>query len=74
MRALAAARRVLDVRVGRPAKTTGDDLDVATTLLANPDITVTEVAQHVGVSPVTLYRYLPAARTTNATQLKEEGT
>ncbi|MGO9771274.1 MAG: helix-turn-helix domain-containing protein [Roseiarcus sp.] len=48
---------------GRPAKLTDGDLDVATTLLANPDITVAEVADRVGVSPATLYRYLPAART-----------
>jgi DNA invertase Pin-like site-specific DNA recombinase len=48
---------------GRPAKLTDDDLDVATTLLANPDITVAEVAERVGVSPATIYRYLPAART-----------
>ena len=57
---LAAARRAGRTG-GRPAKLTDDDLDVATTLLANPDITV--VAQRVGVSPATLYRYLPAART-----------
>ncbi len=37
-----------------------------TTLLANPNITVAEVAERVGVSPATLYRYLPAARTANA--------
>ena len=59
---LAAARRAGRTG-GRPAKLTDDDLDVATTLLANPDITVAEVAQRVGVSPATLYRYLPAART-----------
>jgi hypothetical protein len=61
---LAAARR-LGRTGGRPAKLTDDDLDVATTLLANPDITVAEIAERVGVSPATLYRYLPAARTAN---------
>jgi DNA invertase Pin-like site-specific DNA recombinase len=50
---------------GRPAKLLEDDLDVARTLLANPDITVAEVADRVGVSPATLYRYLPAARGAN---------
>jgi DNA invertase Pin-like site-specific DNA recombinase len=50
---------------GRPAKLLDDDLDVARTLLANPDITVAEVAERLGVSPATLYRYLPAARTAN---------
>ncbi len=61
---LAAARRAGRTG-GRPAKLTDDDLDVATTLLANPDITVAEVAERVGVSPAALYRYLPAARTAN---------
>ncbi|KAF2988987.1 recombinase family protein (plasmid) [Methylocystis sp. MJC1] len=51
---------------GRPAKLLEDDLDVARTLLANPDITVAEVADRLGVSPATLYRYLPAARTANS--------
>ena len=67
---LAAARR-LGRTGGRPAKLTDDDLDVATTLLANPDITVAEIAERVGVSPATLYRYLPAARTAHA--LKDRG-
>ena len=51
---------------GRPAKLTEDDLDVARTLLANPDITVADVADRIGVSPATLYRYIPAARAANA--------
>jgi DNA invertase Pin-like site-specific DNA recombinase len=51
---------------GRPAKLTEDDLNVARTLLANPDITVDDVADRIGVSPATLYRYLPAARTANS--------
>ena len=53
-------------RGGRPAKLTEDDLDVARTLLANPDITVADVADRIGVSPATLYRYIPAARAANA--------
>jgi DNA invertase Pin-like site-specific DNA recombinase len=61
---LAAAKR-MGRTGGRPAKLLDDDLDVARTLLANPDITVAEVADRVGVSPATLYRYLPAARTAN---------
>jgi DNA invertase Pin-like site-specific DNA recombinase len=61
---LAAARRAGRTG-GRPAKLTDDDLDVATTLLANPDITVAEIAERVGVSVATLYRYIPAARTAN---------
>jgi transposase-like protein len=34
-------------------------------LLANPDIAVTQIAHRLGVSPATLYRYIPAARTAN---------
>ena len=41
---------------GRPPKLIEDDLDVARTLLANPDITVADVADRLGVSPATLYR------------------
>ena len=51
---------------GRPGKLTEDDLDVARTLLANPDITVADIADRIGVSPATLYRYLPAARNVNS--------
>ena len=61
---LAAARR-LGRTGGRPLKLTEDDLDVARALLANPDIGVTQIAHRLGVSPATLYRYLPAARTAN---------
>jgi len=46
---------------GRPAKLTEDDLDVARTLLPNPDIAVSDVASRPGVSPATLYRYPPDA-------------
>jgi DNA invertase Pin-like site-specific DNA recombinase len=47
---------------GRPPKMTEDDLGVARTLLANSDMTVAEIACRLGVSPATLYRYMPAAR------------
>jgi DNA invertase Pin-like site-specific DNA recombinase len=47
---------------GRPRKMTEDDVGVARTLLANLDITVADIAGRLGVSPATLYRYLPAAR------------
>jgi DNA invertase Pin-like site-specific DNA recombinase len=62
---LAAAKR-MGRTGGRPAKLLDDDLDIARTLLANPDITVAEVADRLGVSPATLYRYLPAARSANS--------
>lgn len=51
------------MRVGRTggAKLTEDDHGVAKTLLANPDIAVADAADRIGVSPATLYRYLPRA-------------
>ena len=61
---LAAARRAGRTG-GRPPKLTDDDLEAARTLLANPDIGVTEIASRLGVSPATLYRYIPAARSAN---------
>jgi DNA invertase Pin-like site-specific DNA recombinase len=61
---LAAAKRAGRTG-GRPAKLAEEDLDVARTFLANPDIAVSEVASRLGVSPATLYRYLPAARSAN---------
>jgi DNA invertase Pin-like site-specific DNA recombinase len=64
---LAAARRAGRTG-GRPPKLMDDDLEAARTMLSNPDITVAEVAERVGVSPATLYRYLPAARTANGPQ------
>ena len=53
---------------GRPAKLNDDDVSVAMTMLANPDIMVSDVARRLGVSPATLYRYLPAARTAHGPQ------
>jgi DNA invertase Pin-like site-specific DNA recombinase len=65
---LAAAKRAGRTG-GRPAKLTEDDLGVARTLLANPNIPVAEIADRLGISPATLYRYLPAARAANASSL-----
>jgi len=65
---LAAARRAGRTG-GRPPKLTEDDLDVARALLANPDISVTQIAHRLGVSPATVYRYIPAARTANASNV-----
>jgi len=62
---LAAARRVGRTG-GRPPKLIDDDLEAVRAMLGNPDITVAEVAERMGVSPATLYRYLPAARTANS--------
>jgi DNA invertase Pin-like site-specific DNA recombinase len=62
---LAAARRAGRTG-GRPPKLTDDDIEAAKAMLANPDIAVTQIAHRLGVSPATLYRYIPAARTANA--------
>ena len=62
---LAAAKRAGRTG-GRPPKLTEDDLDIARTLLANPDIPVADVADRLGVSPATLYRYLPTAKAANS--------
>ena len=48
---------------GRPPAMTEDDLRAAKAMLANPKITVSEVAKRLKVSPATLYRYLPGGRT-----------
>ena len=47
-------------------KLTDDDIEAAKTMLANPDISVTQIAHRLRVSPATLHRYIPAARTANA--------
>lgn len=49
---------------GRPKKLTDTDLKAAKAMLADDDFTVDEVASRMGVSPATLYRYLPAPRST----------
>lgn len=58
---LAAARSQGRVG-GRPPKLTPDDLTAARALLADPSITVEQVARRLGVAPSTLYKHLPAAR------------
>jgi predicted DNA-binding transcriptional regulator YafY len=35
-------------------------------MLANPDIGAAKIAHRLGVSPATLYRCIPAARTANS--------
>ena len=44
---------------GRPPKLTDDDIEAAKAML------ITQIARRLGVSPATLYRYIPAARTAN---------
>ena len=48
----------------RPRALDEKDLKQVRVLLADPEITVEDVARRLGVGPSTLYRYLPAARQT----------
>lgn len=47
---------------GRPPKLKPADLKAAKALLADPEINVEDVARRLGVSPATLYRHIPAAK------------
>lgn len=47
---------------GRPPALSAADLAAAKAMLSDPAITVTEIAKRLNVSPATLYRHLPAAR------------
>lgn len=51
---------------GRPPKLTDEDIEAARAMLSNPDIGVASVANRLGVSLATLYRYIPAARASAA--------
>lgn len=62
---LAAARRQGRTG-GRPPKLTPDDIEAAKAMLTNPDIGVAQIAHRLNVSPATLYRYIPAARSANS--------
>ncbi|HYD86248.1 MAG TPA: recombinase family protein [Vitreimonas sp.] len=55
------ARR-LGRKGGRPRSMSPDDVAAARALLNSPDITVEAVAERMGVSPATLYRYFPGGR------------
>lgn len=48
---------------GRPPKLTESDLRAARAMLADKTMTVADVARQLRVSPATLYRHMPAART-----------
>ena len=58
---LAAARAQGKVG-GRPPRMKPDDIKAARALLADPEITVEEVAKRLGVGTSTLYRHIPKAR------------
>lgn len=44
---------------GRPASLTEKDIQAAKAMLADPDITVEEIASRLKVAPSILYRHLP---------------
>ncbi len=48
---------------GRPPKLSDKEVEMAKAMLTNPEITAKEVAQKMGISFATLYRYLPKAKT-----------
>ena len=56
------AARARGRKGGRPRVLSEKNLKEARALLTDPDITVEDVAQRLGVGSSTLYRYLPAAR------------
>ena len=53
------AARARGRKGGRPRSLSKKDFAAAKALLADPEITVAEVAERLGTSPATLYRYLP---------------
>ncbi len=57
------AARARGHRPGRPSKLGEKELREAEALLRDPKIRVVDVAGRLGVSPSTLYRHFPAART-----------
>lgn len=58
------AARARGRKGGRPKKLDEADLKAAHAMLAEDTFTVEDVARRLNVSPATLYRYLPAARST----------
>jgi len=63
-----AAARAANRRGGRPKALDEAQLRLARALLADPMITVVEVAQQLGTATSTLYRHLPGGRSSLADQ------
>jgi DNA invertase Pin-like site-specific DNA recombinase len=57
-----AAARARGRMGGRPRSLSAQDLTIAKALLRDPEITMDQVAQRLGVAPATLYRHLPGGR------------
>ncbi len=47
---------------GRPPAMTEKDIVAAKAMLSDPNITVEQVAEQLGVAPSTLYRHIPGGR------------
>ena len=47
---------------GRPSALSTNDLAMAKTLLANPEVSVAAIARRLGISPATFYRHFPGGR------------
>lgn len=58
-RAGLAAARARGARLGRPRSLGPEQIEIARTLLANPNLSARQVAEHLGVHRATLYRNLP---------------
>jgi DNA invertase Pin-like site-specific DNA recombinase len=56
------AARARGKRGGRPPSLTEKDIQAAKAMLADPEITVEEVARRLNVAPSTLYRHMPGGR------------
>ena len=67
------AARARGRRGGRPPALKARDLKEARALLADPEITVEEVAARLKVSPSTLYRHLPGGRSAVVETTAKEG-
>jgi DNA invertase Pin-like site-specific DNA recombinase len=67
------AARTRGRRGGRPPALKARDIKEARALLADPEITVEEVAAWLKVSPSTLYRHLPGGRSAVVETTAKEG-
>lgn len=57
-----ASARAQGRKGGRPPALDATGLSAAKAMLHSPDLSVAEIARRLNVSPATLYRHLPAAR------------
>lgn len=64
------AARARGRKGGRPPKLREDNLRAARAMLADGEFTVEAIAKRLNVSPATLYRHLPAARSRTSPEAK----